>query len=234
MKGMREEDTIAEGPKPLSLDSALQKATEGAFMHVRKKIQNASDLENLAQNRQSAYATHQEKIACLKARVQGLVTNIEMGIDDLDSTADNLYGLLRDIEHIQSESTHATSHFSGKHFEDLKSLATFWERIVQVDNLITQFRKTDNIIASIEKFFKDNPDGFSIKCFTAIDGLLTFEKELLLFTINLPFINFYLVFILQQIGIQFVHSYYSKNMLVGQTFWKVRYRERKSGDSKGT
>ena len=182
MKGIREEDTIAEGPKPLSLDSALQKATEGAFMHVRKKIQNASDLENLAQNRQSAYATHQEKIACLKARVQGLVTNIEMGIDDLDSTADNLYGLLRDIEHIQSESTHATSHFSGKHFEDLKSLATFWERIVQVDNLITQFRKTDNIIASIEKFFKDNPDGFSIKCFTAIDGLLTFEKELLLFT----------------------------------------------------
>ena len=182
MKGMLEEEIITDRPDVTSLELAQRNAMDGAFRHVRKKIQNASDLENLSQIRQSSYATHQEKIACLKARVQALVTNIEMGIDDLDSSAESLYDLLRDIEHIQNESTTATSHISIEHFKDLQSLATIWERMVQVDNLLTQFRKTDNIIESIEKYFQEHPEGFSIKCFSAIDRLLTFEKELLFFT----------------------------------------------------
>jgi hypothetical protein len=167
---------------PRSLEGAKDDATAKAFRNVTCRLATSADLESLGQLRQVAVAAHQDRISVLKARVQGLVSNIETGIEDLGTTADRLDGLLLDLARLETESNVVTSQIAVKSSADLKSLATLWERVATVDNLISQFEKTDLLITSVTKFFEANPSGFSINCYTTIQKLLKFKAELLIKT----------------------------------------------------
>jgi ribosomal protein L17 len=164
---------------PLSLDKARQDATEAAFRFVTRGLATAADLESLENLRHAALINHGEKIAILKARVQAIVSSIETGIDDLKTTAERLDDLLLDIERLVTESKRATSQISDKYARDLKSLSVIWERVVTVDSLITKFEEVDSLIASVQRFFQERPNGFSIRCFQAIRKLLEMKDDLM-------------------------------------------------------
>jgi hypothetical protein len=107
-----------------------------------------------------------------------------MGIDQLTTSTDQLDALLLDIERLETESVKATSQISTQHARDLKTLGTIWGRIVNVDKLMTEFEETDQKIMSIQKFLSENPDGFSINCFNAIQKVLLYKSEILAQNLN--------------------------------------------------
>jgi hypothetical protein len=169
---------------PPSLAAAKEDAIIQAFRDVTRVLSTPAALESLGQLRQAAVNAHQERISVLKARVQGIVSNIETGIDDLGTTAERLDRLLLDLGRLETESKDVTSQIAVKYSADLTSLSVLWEHTSTVDNLISQFERTDELISAVEKFFTDNPTGFSVNCYTTIQKLLTFKAELLVKTDN--------------------------------------------------
>ena len=162
-----------------SIEQAREDATNSAFKFVRNKLTNTSDLESLELIKQTADIKHMDKIAFLKARVQGYVRNIEMGLADMEKANSVLRRLLSDIGEIETQS-HEVSEFDlTKQISNFKSLGVIWENLNQIKDLNSRFGEAETYIDAVEKFFILNPNGFSIKCFKTIDSLLKFEQDVL-------------------------------------------------------
>ena len=158
------------------LKNARWEAERDAFQFVSQKIGTSSNLESLEQVKQSVLSKHQNKIAFLKAQVQGIVSNIETGISNLYETSSDLQTLKSEINIIEEESSNA---IVVDNFKSMQSLATLWERVNIIDDLMYNFKSADDMINDIVKFFEDNPHMFSIKLFTTIESLIDFENDLL-------------------------------------------------------
>ncbi|OHT17309.1 hypothetical protein TRFO_12447 [Tritrichomonas foetus] len=160
-----------------ALERARQDAEADAFKFVSDSISNSSNLESLEQIKQTVFNKHQNKIAFLKARVQGIVTNIETGINDLVEISTNLTNLKSDIKSIEEESSSGVVVLDN--FKILQGLATIWERAIIIDELMESFKTADDTIEMISKYFDENEKAFSIKLFTTIESLIDFENDLL-------------------------------------------------------
>ncbi|KAK8897282.1 hypothetical protein M9Y10_015222 [Tritrichomonas musculus] len=159
------------------LEHARKDAGNEAFQYVNKLISQSSNLESLEQDKQQAFGKHQSKIAYLKSQVQGIVTNIESGIDELQETAAGLKELKDEIKSIEDETNKREQAFSDNN-QPLHDLALAFERATIIEELLNSFDSADEAISSISKYFEGNPDAFSIKLYTTIEALVEFEENL--------------------------------------------------------
>lgn len=153
-------------------------AVNDAFRIVQRKLNTTADLESLEQIKQQTYVKQQDRLTRLKARVNTVVTNIASGIEDLNQTSRLLHTLQGEIKEIENESSNATK-VNFKYFEDLTVLATVYERLYKVNQIISRIDEADKLINNVNHYFNVNPDSFSIKCFKTIQLLLSMEDELL-------------------------------------------------------
>lgn len=162
-------------PKNRNVDVAV----EEAFKIVQRKLTTSADLESLEQIKQQTYLKQQDRLTRLKARVNTVVTNIASGIDDLNQTSRLLHTLQGEISDIENESSNASTKDKIGYFDDLTVLATVYERLYKVNQIISRMDEADKLIDKINCYFNTSPDSFSIKCFKTIQLLLSIEEELL-------------------------------------------------------
>lgn len=160
---------------------ARKEAEDDAYKSVRNSIGNSSNLESLDQTKAVAIQKHQNRIAYLKASVQGIVSNIESGINDLQTTEESLKDLQKEIISIQEETARQGAAFSynPEHNKQLHDLALIWERATTIEGLLNSFEEADKMIDMIVKIFEQNDEFFSIKAYNTIKSLLEFRNELL-------------------------------------------------------
>lgn len=159
------------------LDKARKDAEDDAFQYIKKIINQSSSLESLEQDKQQSSSKHQSKIALLKSQVQGIVTNIESGIEELQGTAHGLKELKDEISSIDEETNKREQAFSDNN-QPLHDLALAFERATIIEDLLNSFESADEAIQSITQYFEENPESYSIKLFTTLESLTDFEENL--------------------------------------------------------
>lgn len=154
-------------------------AVNEAFKIVQRKLSTSADLESLEQIKYQTYAKQQDRLTRLKAHVNTIVTNIASGIEDLNQISQILYSLQIEVADMENESTNGFTTDNFEHFSDLALLATVYERLYKVNQIISRIDEADKLINYVNYYFSVNPGNFSIKCFKTIQSLFSIEDELL-------------------------------------------------------
>ncbi|OHT01582.1 hypothetical protein TRFO_07461 [Tritrichomonas foetus] len=162
------------------LDVAKREAEVEAFRFISQKIGVSTNLETIDQIKQTVQIKHSKKISFLRARVQGVVSNIEVGINNLKKSSKDLHNVSYDNNSIEKESKTVIGHIGDLgQFKTMQALAIIWERSTLIDELIGDFNETDKTMESISNYMKKNPNSIPIKLLLTVESLISFESELI-------------------------------------------------------